>query len=306
MGDLLKDRVAIITGSGGGIGRAEALAMAREGAKVVVNDYGVTREGADPSVGPAQGVVEEIKAMGGEAVASYESVADFQAAKRIVQTAVDSFGRVDILVNNAVIFHDKLFYELTEDDWDSVIAVILKGAFNMCRHAVPIMRQQKYGRIVNTTSGQWRNPEGRANYAAAKGSVVSLTWDLAWELRNDGITVNAIAPFAIGRNNQAAFGHEKSLADAGLKVQKRQHHMRGGPECVAPMVAYLVSDLASNVNGRVFYVAGGTVALYSHPEESRGIFKDHVNNGPWTIEELTRLLPSTVLGRDTKAPHIPD
>ncbi len=305
MGDLLKDRVAIITGSGRGIGRAEALAMAAEGARVVVNDYGVTREGADPSSSPAQEVVEEIKKMGGQAVASFESVADFQAAKRIVQTALDNFGRLDILVNNAGIFRDKLFTELTEDDWDSVIAVILKGAFNMCRHAVPVMRQQKYGRIINTTSGQWRNPEGRANYASAKGSVVSLTWDLAWELRNDGITANAIAPFAIGRNNQAAFAHEKAIADAGLKMQVRRPPERAGPEFVAPMVVYLASEQAGYVNGRVFYVSGGTIALYSHPEEGRGIYKDHVKNGPWTIEQLKDLLPSTVLSKDTKAAHIP-
>ncbi len=304
MGDLLKDKVAIITGSGGGIGRAEALAMAREGAKVVVNDYGVTREGAAPSTGPAQAVVEEIKKMGGQAVASFESVADFQAAKRIVETALDNFGRLDILVNNAAIFRDKLFWELTEDDWDVVIAVILKGAFNMCRHAVPVMKKQKYGRIVNTTSSMWRNPEGRSNYAAAKGGLVSLTWDLAWELRNDGITTNAIGPFAIGRNNQAALAHDKMMAEMGLTKEKRPHQWRASPECVAPMVVYLASDLAGDVNGRVFWVAGGSITMYSHPEELRGIYKDK-KDGPWLVEELQDLLPRTILGKDTKAPHIP-
>jgi NAD(P)-dependent dehydrogenase (short-subunit alcohol dehydrogenase family) len=307
MGDLLKDRVAIVTGGGRGIGRQEALALSAEGAEVVVNDYGVTREGDDPSSGPAHEVVEEIKGLGGQAVACSESVADFGAAGRIIQTALDSFGRLDILVNNAGVFRHKLMLDHTEDDWDSVIAVHLKGTFNTCRHAIPVMKDRGYGRIINTTSSQWRNPEGRLSYAAAKGGVVSLTWDLAWELRNYGITCNAIAPMGQTRMYQASGGFHEVMTKAGLLRAKRLDEIedRPGPEFVPPMVVYLASDLAPQVTGCIFRVGAGKVAIYSHPTEARGIYKDYHGKGPWTLDELERLLPGTVLAGGVKAPHIP-
>ena len=199
MGTYLKNKVAIITGSGRGIGRAEALAFAAEGARVVVNDVGVESDGSGGSKSPADEVVSEIRALGGEAVANYDSVAEYTSAAALINTALEAFGRLDVLVNNAAIFNDILFADLTEQEWDRMIAVDLKGVFNTCKHAVPVMIEQGYGRIINTASSQWRNPEGRAAYAAAKGGVVSLTWDLAWELRNHGITVNAIAPMATTR-----------------------------------------------------------------------------------------------------------
>jgi NAD(P)-dependent dehydrogenase (short-subunit alcohol dehydrogenase family) len=308
MPGYLEGKVAIVTGAGRGIGRAEALALAAEGASVVVNDLGGDHLGGGASHSPADEVVQEITNLGGKAVANYDSVADFQAAGRMIQSALDNFGRLDILVNNAGVFRDVLFHEMTEDDWDSVIAVHLKGTFNTCRHAVPVMMAQRYGRIINTASSQWRNPEGRASYAAAKGGVVSLTYDLAWELRNEGITVNALAPMARTRAFLAADeAHHRNL-EAGLLPSERlaQVDDRPGPEFVPPIVAYLASDLAANVTGCVFRAGAGKIGIYTHPTETRSIFRNYKKDGPWTVEELKDLLPSTVLAGGARAPFIPE
>lgn len=305
MGDLLQGKVAIVTGAGRGIGRAEALALAAEGASVVVNDVGAERGGGGAERTPADETVATIQEHGGEAVASYDSVADYQAAGRIIQTALDTFGRLDILVNNAGIFRDLLFHEMTEDDWDSIIQVHLKGTFNTCHHAVPIMMQQRSGRIINTASSQWRNPEGRAAYGAAKGGIVSLTWDLAWELRPYGVTVNAIAPMALTRSSANTGNYHNYVTAAGLTRNKPADEAnRPEPEFVPPMVVYLATDLAPNVTGCVFRVGAGKIGLYSHPSEVRSIYRDHRKDGPWPLEQLRDLLPSTILQGDPKAPHI--
>ena len=307
MGDLLKGRVAIVTGSGRGLGRAHALALAEEGASVVVNDLGVERDGSGGAASPADEVVATIKENGGEAVASYESVADYAAAERIVGTAIDTFGKLDILVNNAGIFRHKLFWEMTEDEWDTVINIHLKGTFNMCHHAVPLMMQQRYGRIINTSSSQWRNPEGRANYGASKGGIVSLTWALAFELRNHGITANAIAPMGATR----AFGdssYRDMLANNGLDRKKdptEQGDNRAAPEFVSPTVVYLATEQAKDVNGIVFRVGSGKVGRYGHPTEANSIYRDWKTEGPWTMDELKDLLPNSLLAGETKAPFIP-
>ena len=307
MGDALKDRVAIVTGSGRGIGREHALAMAAEGAKIVVNDIGVERDGSGGTIAPADEVVALIRENGGEAVANYDSVADYEAAGRIVRTAIDTYGRLDILVNNAGIFRHKLIHEMSEEEWDHVIGVHLKGSFNTCHHAVPLMMEQHYGRIINTASSQWRNPEGRANYGAAKGGIVSLTWGLAFELRNHGITVNAIAPMGATR----AFGDDSyrdMLADASLdrlKDPAEQGDNRAAPEFVSPTVVYLASDHAKDVTGVVFRVGSGKVGRYSHPTEVRTIYRDWKAEGPWTMDEMKELLPNAVIGGDAKAPFIP-
>jgi NAD(P)-dependent dehydrogenase (short-subunit alcohol dehydrogenase family) len=305
MGDLLKGKVAVVTGAGRGIGQAEALALAAEGASVVVNDLGVERRGGGAQKGPADETVAEIHRRGGEAVANYESVGDYQAAGRIIQMALDVFGRLDILVNNAGIFRDGLFHETTEDDWDSIVTVHLKGTFNTCHHAVPIMMQQRSGRIINTASSQWRNPEGRASYAAAKGGIVSLTYDLAWEMRPYNVTVNAIAPMALTRGAANMTDYNAHVATAGLTRNKPADEAnRPAPEFVPPMVVYLATDLAPEVTGCVFRVGAGKVGLYSHPTEIRSIYRNHLENGPWPLEELRALLPSTILQGNPKAPHI--
>jgi NAD(P)-dependent dehydrogenase (short-subunit alcohol dehydrogenase family) len=310
MGERLKGKVAIVTGGGRGIGRAHAVALAAEGAKVVVNDVGAERDGTGSSRAPANEVASEIKSRGGEAIANYESVADFEAARRIVQSAMDHYGRLDILVNNAGVFWHFLMHEMPEQAWDRVIGVHLKGHFNMCRHAVPIMMQQRRGRIINTTSSQWRNPEGRANYGAAKGGIVSLTWDLAFELRDLGITVNAVAPFAATRRGNAPqSNHPEMLERAGLtrkKAADEQGDERAKPELVSPIVVYLASDQAARVNGLVFRAGGGKIGVYSHPTEVASIHRDWRKDGPWTMEDLERLLPGTLLAGATQAPFIPD
>ncbi len=310
MGELLKGKVAIVTGSGRGIGRAHALALAAEGARVVVNDVGAERDGTGSSLAPASDVVAEIKSKGGEAIANQESVADFEAARRIVQSAIDHYGRLDILVNNAGVFWHFLMHEMPEEAWDRVIGVHLKGHFNMCRHAVPIMMKQRYGRIINTTSSQWRNPEGRANYGAAKGGIVSLTWDLAFELRDLGITANAVAPFAdTRRGNVPKPDQAERLERAGLSRKKaadEQGDERADPAFVSPIVVYLASDQAAHVNGLVFRAGGGKIGVYSHPTEIASIHRDWRKDGPWTLEELAKLLPGTLLARPTQAPFIPE
>ena len=298
MGDLLKDKVAIVTGSGQGIGREHALALAAEGAKVVINDI-------EP--GKAEEVATIIGERGGEAVPNGDTVADFEAARRIVQTAVDAYGRLDVVVNNAGNFQYTLFHEMTEKMWDDIIAVHLKGTFNVCRHAVPIMMEQRYGRIVNTASSQWRNPEGRAAYGAAKGGIVTLTYDLAWELRNHGVTVNAIAPLANTGRMDLNRGLHETMVDAGLVPESRRSFGGGmpGPEDNAPMVVYLASGLAEKVNGCVFRVGGGKIALYSHPTEVKSVHRDYENEGPWPIEQLIELLPRTALAGETKGANLP-
>ncbi len=307
MGNLLAGRTAIVTGSGRGIGREHAIALAEEGASVVVNDIGVERDGSGGSHAPADEVVALIRERGGNAVPSYDDVSDYAAAGNLVQSAIDNFGRLDILVNNAGSFQYRLFHELTEAEWDGLMDVHLFGTFNTCHHAAPLMMAQRYGRIINTASSQWRNPEGRANYGAAKGAIVSLTWALAFELRNYNITVNAIAPMAATRG----FGdnsYRDMLASAGLDRKKdpaEQGANRAGPEFVSPAVVFLASDNAAGVNGIVFRVGSGKIARYSHPTEERALYREAGNETPWTLDELDHALPSTVMGGPTKAPFIP-
>ena len=192
---LLDGRVAIVTGSGRGIGREFALCFAQEGAKVVINDVGVSLDGRGTDDDPAVQVCKEIEALGGEAVPNYDSVSDFAAAGNIVQTAVDAFGTVDILVNNAGIVRDRSLLKMEEDDFDAVIGVHLKGAFNCTRHAAPVMKDKGYGRIVNiTSSAGLRGNFGQTNYGAAKAGIMGMTFVWSLELGKYGVTVNAVAP----------------------------------------------------------------------------------------------------------------
>ncbi|HEY3480641.1 MAG TPA: SDR family NAD(P)-dependent oxidoreductase [Amycolatopsis sp.] len=301
----LDGRVAIVTGAGRGIGRGEALALAAAGAQVVVNDLGVDPDGAGAAVGPADEVVAAIRAAGGEAVASYESVADWAGAARVVATAVEAFGRLDVLVNNAAVVRQHKIEDATEADFDVMVDVNLKGTFAMCRHAIPVLRRQGGGRIVNTTSNQWAAPLGNAEYALSKGGVTSLTYALAWELQNDGITVNAVAPFALTRMTADQAQRDAARIAEGVMSERRARakEPRADAALVAPIVVYLASDGAADVTGRVFRAGGGKIGMYSHPVETRTIFRDE-NAGPWPHEELAELLPRTVLATDTKAPHI--
>lgn len=293
----LQGRSAIVTGAGRGIGREIALALAGAGARVMVNDVGGESDGSGTSALPADEVVAEIKKRGGEAVANYDSVADFQRAKGIVQTALDSFGRLDVLVNNAGIVRRRPLLEMTEGDWDLVIAVHLKGHFNMCRHAAPVMRDAGYGRIINTASGQWIKPESGVNYGAAKGGIVSFTRGLAWELKPLGITVNAVAPNAATRLHESLRSHHDELLKKGLISPQRYRWLQNwpGPEFVPPMVVYLATEQASYITGQVFRCVGGQISLFSVPEEPRIIFRNHAKEGPWSVDELMTLVPRTLM-----------
>ena len=297
MGDMLAGRVAVVTGAGRGIGRGVALALAAAGARVVVNDYGVNTDGSTPSTGPAFDVVKEIEAAGGEAVASPESVADFESARRIIQTAIERFGRLDILVTCAGILRDRMVFNMSEEEWDSVLAVHLKGTFNCIRHACTVMREQRYGRIVTFSSGSglFGNP-GQANYGSAKGGISGLTKVAARDRGRYGITVNAICPVA---GTRMTVTEEYLRAREVRKQQGIKREDRGtgdieklNPDDIAPMVAYLASEWAGNVNGQFFLCYGNAIALISQPRPVQTLYKP---DGVWTLDELDRLAPDTVL-----------
>lgn len=298
----LEGKAAVVTGAGRGIGRAVALLLAHEGARVVVNDLGASVSGADASATPAADVVAEIEAAGGEAVANFDSVADFAAAESIIDTAVREFGRIDLLINVAGILRDRMVFNLSEDDWDAVIAVHLKGTFNTVRHASRRMREQKAGRIVNfsSTSGLYGN-SGQANYGAAKDGIAGLTRVVARDLGKYGITVNAIAPVARTRMTQTVSDSARQArASRGITAGAPASPLRMEPEDVAPMVAYLCTDAARDINGQFFLVRGGVISLLNDPAPVRTITKQ----GRWTPEEIAALFPST-LGMDLANPAPP-
>jgi len=295
VGDMLRGKVAVVTGAGRGIGRGVALELADQGAKVVVNDYGVSLDGREPTSEPANIVVAEIRAAGGEAVASAESVAEWSSAARIIDTAVQRFGRIDIVVTCAGFLRDRMIFNMNEDEFDAVLGVHLKGTFNCVRHAAPLMREQRAGRIITFSSGAglFGNP-GQANYGSAKAAISGLTKVVARDLGKYGVTANAICPVAATR---------MTLTPETLKAReiRKQHGIireesalrqleNLKPEDVAPMVAFLASDFAANVNGQFFLCAGTSYALLSLPRAEKTIYKD----GRWTLDELDQLVPVTL------------
>jgi len=269
---LLDGKVAIITGAGGGIGRAEALLFAREGAKIVVNDLGGARDGSGSSDAAASKVVSEIEAAGGAAVADFNTVATPEGAAAIVKSAVDAFGRVDVLVNNAGILRDKTLLKMDEAMWDAVVAVHLKGTF-LCTQAAAkqMVAQGQGGRVVNTTSvsGMLGN-FGQANYAAAKAGIYGFTRTAAIELQKQRITVNAIAPIAKTRMTEEL----PMFQTTGDSLT---------PEHIAPAALFLGSDLCGDRTGHVLAVAGAQMYVYK-VVQSAGKFKDE--DGVWTAEEI--------------------
>jgi NAD(P)-dependent dehydrogenase (short-subunit alcohol dehydrogenase family) len=277
---LLDGRVAIITGSGRGIGREFALCLAREGAKVVVNDVGVSLDGRGTDEDPAAQVCKEIEALGGEAVPSYDSVSEFDAAARIVQTAVDAFGTVDVLVNNAGIVRDKSLLKMEESDFDAVIAVHLKGTFNCTRHAAPIMKDQGYGRIVNiTSSAGLRGNFGQTNYGAAKAGIMGMTFVWSLELGKYGVTVNAIAPAGATRMTATLF--ERS----GNEPPPEEN-----PALNAPLVAYVASEAAAHVNGQILGRTEYAYTLFQQPKQIAWMWRD----GGWTAAEVAHDFDKTL------------
>lgn len=299
MAQHLVGRNAVVTGAGRGIGKEIAKALAAEGARVVVVDPGVARDGSGRDPCPADDVVRQIREAGGEALACYDSVADFTAAERIVRRCAERYGRLDIMVNGAGVLRERMIFNMSEDDWDTVIGVHLKGTFNMCRHSCTIMRSQGYGRIVNVTSGAWIGAVGQCNYSAAKGGIVSLTRSIAMEMARFGVTCNAIAPAAATRmtmTEEVRAGWKRGLESGTLtKAQYDEVTNLPGPENVAPLVLFLGSDAGASVTGQVFGIVGRKVSVYSTPVETRMMLKNTGKYGPWTFDELIELLPSNLL-----------
>ncbi len=302
MAGRLEGKVAIVTGAGRGIGRGEALLLAEEGAKVVVNDLGGSEAGEGADARPADEVVAEIVAAGGEAVANYDSVATMEGGERIVQTALDSFGRLDILINNAGILRDRMVFNMSEAEWDSVIAVHLKGHFTTTKHASIVFRQQRSGRIVNTGSESGLGNMGQANYAAAKEGIVGLTRTLALDLGRYGVTANAIRPRAgtrltlspelreaMQRARASRQGGDGGGSETGAEEAVSQIDALP-PEMVAPLVVYLCTDSAANVNGRDFVVGGDEVSLMTMPTKQATIHRE----GGWDLASLERVFPRVI------------
>jgi NAD(P)-dependent dehydrogenase (short-subunit alcohol dehydrogenase family) len=286
MADRLKGKVVIVTGAGGGIGRGHALAFASEGAKLVINDVGAAVTGVGASSKPADMVVEEIKKMGGEAVANYDSVSVKEGAENIIKTAVDKFGKLDVLVNNAGILRDRMIYNMSDEEFEAVIKVHIYGHFFCTRAACVLFRQQRSGRIINTASTSGLGNRGQSNYAIAKEGIVGLTRTVALEMGRYGVTCNAIRPNAGTRMTMSDDMKQAAARTGNVGLLKMMEMMK--PEDIAPIVVWLASDAAANVNGRTFFVQTGRIALYSEPQQVRAITKQGVG---FTIDEVFEKVP---------------
>lgn len=293
MGDRFQGKVAVVSGGGRGIGRAVAMLLAEEKASVVVNDLGCDVDGTGLQKEPADQVVEEIKEAGGKAVASYEDVSLMEGGERVAQRAVDSFGRLDILVNSMGVRLDRMIFQMTPEEWDVVIRNSLKSYFTTTKYATILMRQQRSGRIVNLTSDAGLGVLGMSNYAAATEGVIGMTRSVARDVGRYGITCNAVSAVAATRlfpgivdsyrdpDLRAGFGPPPPISSWGGSGKPDD------AENVAPLVAYLCTEESPNANGYVFGARGGSIYLYSNPEIERNIYKADI----FTMDELDELVP---------------
>jgi NAD(P)-dependent dehydrogenase (short-subunit alcohol dehydrogenase family) len=282
----LDGRVAIVTGAGRGIGAGVARLLAREGARVVVNDLGGALDGTGADTAPAAQVVEQIKQSGGEAMVSGDDVADYAAAAQIIHQAVDTYGRLDVLVNVAGILRDRMVFNMSEEDWDAVIRVHLKGTFNTSRHAAAYWRKERdldgHYRLINFTSGSGlHGAPGQPNYAAAKMGIVGFTYSCANALRAYGVTANAIAPGAATRMTE-------SVPDDRRRSPSTDDDERS-PDNVAPAVAYLASDRSDWCNGQVISARGYQIGLYNVPQ----IIREIVSPGSWDLDVAFRMIEAS-------------
>lgn len=280
MSGMVKDKVVVVTGGGGGIGRAVALGMAAAGAKVVVNDLGVNLDGVGGDAGPAQKVVDEIVAAGGQAVANTDSVSGAASANQIVQCALDNFGRIDGVVNNAGNLRDRMFHKMNEEEWRSVLDVHLNGSFHVSRAAANHFRDQEGGAFVHmtSTSGLIGN-FGQANYSAAKMGIVGLSKSIALDLSRYNVRSNCIAPFAWSRMTSSI---PAETPEEKARVEKLQKMEVGK---IAPLCVYLLSDAASDVTAQIFSVRANEIMLFSQPRPIRSV---HLSEG-WTPEAVAEI-----------------
>ncbi|WP_405925084.1 SDR family oxidoreductase [Streptomyces sp. NBC_00035] len=277
MGNFLAGKVIAVTGAGRGIGRAVALAAAAEGARVVVNDYGVSVEGAQPTSSIAEAVVKEIEAAGGDAVAVADDISAMAGGQRVVDVALTSYGRIDGVVCVAGILRERMLFNMSEEEWDPVLATHLKGTFTVFRAASAVMRKQGSGTLIGFTSGNHQGSVSQANYSAAKGGIISLVRSAALGLHKYGVTANAVAPVA------------RTRMSAGVPMELTEI---GEPEDVAALVVYLLSDRAreERITGQVYTIAGPKIAVWAQPRELRAAYAE----GSWTPERIADFLPGTV------------
>jgi len=290
---VLSGKVAIVTGAGSGLGRIEALELARQGAAVVVNDLGTSLDGQGTSDAPAHEVVREIEAAGGKAIAAFGDVADFAQSERIVRAAVDAFGDLNILVNNAGFTRDGMLQKMSEEQWDSVMRVHAKGHFCMIRHTMSYWRDRQkagrpvYGRLISTASDSFMMGQlGQGNYAAAKAAITHLTLSAARECQRMGATANVILPRARTRMTMAS-------AWAAMYAPPKEGFDTYAPEHIGPVVAWIASPHAANVSGNLIQMWGKHVRIYAAPKPAL----DHEHDVPWSVDELQSVLGPFFAGR---------
>ena len=312
MGNRLDGRVVIVTGAGRGIGAEVAKWMAADGASVVVNDLGGSLDGTGSAAAPAEVTAQAIRDAGGAAVANFDSVAEYETAGKIVQTAIDNYGRVDAVCHVAGILRDRMVFNMTEAEWDGVLQVHLYGAFNMVRNCVPHMIKQQYGRIVLFSSGSGLGASGQTNYAAAKEGMVGFARSLAKDLAPHNITVNAVYPGGATRMTESVpesttqlRQQQRTQAQPQQAPASQGPPIQGPPEARdpannAPKAVYLCTEAAGNITGQVVGVSGWQATLYSPRHVTRSIHK----NGRWTLDELDELVPISI-GADLTNPVPP-
>ena len=295
MGNRLEGKVAIVTGGGGGIGRGVCRLLAEEGASVVVNDVGGAVDGTGTSTGPADELVSEIKENGGVAVSNYDTIATMEGAGKLVQAAIDNFGRVDILMHVAGILRDRMVFNMTEEEWDAVLSVHLYGAFNTVKQVVPHLIEQRSGRIIIFSSGSGLGNSGQTNYAAAKEGQVGFVLSLSRELAPFNITVNAVYPGGDTRmtgsipDSALEIRAQRGISSRRTVPTKELWEPRH-PDRNAPKAVYLCTDAAENITGEVIGTSGPPMTLYTPRHVSRVIHSDTA----WTLDQLEVMMPNAI------------